>query len=167
MPIEQPAGDPPVLRPSQSPGHLIRRIQSVHGVLWADLVGPEVTGPQFAVLVSLAGRPGSDQQSVGRLASLDRSSTADVVARLVKAGWIVRTTHSDDGRRRALSLSRGARGELRRITPRVQRVQTQLLQGLPPDRAAELMRCLRLLAYQGLPLGDDTPFDREVKFHDS
>jgi DNA-binding MarR family transcriptional regulator len=115
------------------PGHLIRRSQTVHNALWAKLVPGDLTGPQYAVLSVLAAFPHSDQQQVVRLASLDKSSGADVVARLVRKAWIERERNRDDARRYLLSLTQAASIALSSITPQVRAVQDALL---APLRAA-------------------------------
>ena len=114
-------------------GYLIRRSLAVHNTLWGELVPGDLTGPQYAVLSALAAAPRSDQQEVARLASLDKSSAADVVARLVRKAWIARERNPDDARRHVLSLTPAASIALSSITPYVSAVQDSLLE---PVRAA-------------------------------
>jgi MarR family transcriptional regulator, lower aerobic nicotinate degradation pathway regulator len=151
------AGEPPVaahteeniLLLSNTPGHLIRRAQQVHTVAWGEQVGGAVTAPQCAVLSALRAHPnGLDQTAVAELASLDKSSMADIAARLVKRGWVVRTRDTADARRRLLRLGGDVGDELADLTPAVQRVQEQLLRPLPSNKArAEFIGELRTLAF--------------------
>ncbi|WP_409332930.1 MarR family winged helix-turn-helix transcriptional regulator [Trujillonella humicola] len=136
---------------ASTPGHLIRRAQRVHSALWSRLVGREPTGPQFAVLSSIAAQPGLDQTTVGALASLDKASTTDVVRRLVRHGWIIAEPDPADLRRRVLHLSRPARAALEALTERAAAVQSALLAPLDPGQAARLVRDLATLAYEGRP----------------
>src|SRR5438477_192430 len=81
------------------PGHLIRRAQQVHYWLWNAQVSGEVTSPQFAVLYALRAEKNIDQKTLGERVSLDRSTTAEVVARLKSRGLIQRFRDPRDGRR--------------------------------------------------------------------
>ncbi|NKQ52266.1 MarR family transcriptional regulator [Amycolatopsis sp. K13G38] len=94
----------------------------------------DLTGPQYAVLSTLAAFPDADQQRVARLASLDKSSAADVVARLVRKAWIQRERSQEDARRYTLSLTPAASIALSSITPQVSAVQDALLAPLPKTR---------------------------------
>ncbi len=47
------------------PGHLARRLQQAHHLLWTTMVSEETTSPQFAVLNTLVAEPGLDQRTVG------------------------------------------------------------------------------------------------------
>src|SRR5258708_19869885 len=72
------------------PGHLIRRAQQVHYWLWNAEVSADVTSPQFAVLYALRAGKNIDQKTLGERVSLDRSTTAEVVARLASRGLLQR-----------------------------------------------------------------------------
>lgn len=152
-PVEPPraASAGPTLELARTPGHLIRRAQRVHGVLWARFVGSEPTGPQFAVLSSIARQPGLDQTTVGILASLDKSSTVDIVRRLVRYGWITAAADPDDGRRKVLHLSRPARAALHALSERAAKVQEALLAPLSSEQRPAFVRDLATLAYEGQP----------------
>lgn len=152
-------GEPavPTLELARTPGHLIRRAQRVHNVIWSDVVGAEPTGPQFAVLSSVARRPGLDQKALGALSSLDKSTTTDVVRRLVRHGWLTRTLDEDDRRRSVLHLSPPARAALASLTEQADVVQTRLLEPLTPIRRSQLITDLAALAYEGDPPESPSP----------
>ena len=147
-------GDEPTvatLELARTPGHLIRRAQRVHNVLWLEHVGAEPTGPQFAVLSSVARRPGSDQKTLGLLASLDKSTTTDVVGRLSRHGWLVTAPDEDDRRRKVLHLSRPARAALHTLTRNAQGVQEALLAPIVQADRSWFLDSLSALAYEGDP----------------
>lgn len=141
----------PVLTLSATPGYLIRRTERVQGELWTAEVGAELTAPQYAVLVAVARGGDADQRQVGELASLDKSSTADIVARLERGGWLRRLRDPGDGRRRLLELTSPARVALDHVTPKVARVQDLLLEPLAADERDAFARQLARVAYQGAP----------------
>jgi MarR family transcriptional regulator, lower aerobic nicotinate degradation pathway regulator len=143
----------PVLPMARTPGYLIRRAQARHASIWGDVVGSELTGPQYAVLAALALQPGADQATIGRLASLDSSSTADIVGRLDRGGWLRRALPSGGGRRVSWHLSPAAADRLERITPRAEQVQAEFLGPLDPPEASCFTDDLALIAYRGAPPG--------------
>lgn len=131
-------------------GHLIRRAQQMHTSLWTQEFERELTSPQYALLSALT-IAATDQRSAGELASLDKSTAADVVARLERTGWLARERDPLDGRRYALSLTAPARTALRHITPRVSELQRRLLEPLSPDDRPWFVQALARVAYGGTP----------------
>lgn len=127
-------------------GHLLRRSQQAHNALWAEELGSDPTSPQYALLEALAAWPGSDQRSAGELASLDKSSTMDIVARLARKQWITRDRDPRDSRRDALTLTSAAVLALEQLRPRVRRVQDRLLAPLPREERAGLLADLAAVA---------------------
>lgn len=134
-----------------APGHLLRRAERVHTREWTGLVGSEPTSPQFALLSVVAWQPGIDQGTAGEIASLDSSTTADIVSRLVRKGWLYTQLDPTDRRRKHLHLERDSRTGLRSITRRAAKVQERLLKSLPPDEAGACLAQLGQLAYEGDP----------------
>ena len=89
---------------STHPGHLARRLQQAHHLLWNAMVSEEITSPQFAVLNALIAEPGLDQRGVGERVRLDRSTVADVVGRLTRRDLLDKVRDPQDGRRALLRL---------------------------------------------------------------
>ncbi|MFJ8924698.1 MarR family winged helix-turn-helix transcriptional regulator [Streptomyces sp. NPDC102415] len=95
---------------STHPGHLARRLQQAHHLLWNAMVSQEITSPQFAVLNALTAEPGLDQRTVGERVGLDRSTVAEVITRLLRRELLDKVRDPDDGRRFLLRLTdEGAR----------------------------------------------------------
>jgi DNA-binding MarR family transcriptional regulator len=128
---------------STHPGHLARRLQQAHTLLWGAMVSEETTSPQFAVLNALTEKPGMDQRTLSEQVRLDRSTIADLVARMVSRELVERVRDPTDGRRNVLKLTEeGARlhGKLVTRTARMNRVF------LAPLDAGEQEILLRLIA---------------------
>jgi DNA-binding MarR family transcriptional regulator len=119
-----------VVDQAHAPGYLLRRAQQAHTEAWTRTVA-RVTGPQYAVLVAVAGWPRLDQRRAGELASLDKATAAGIVGRLVAGGWLERIADPADGRRRLLDLTVRGRRDLPRITGDALPVQVHLLASLP------------------------------------
>lgn len=145
-----PVPDALTVEAGESAGYLVRRAQQRHTRLWTREFEREVTGPQFAVAVAIAMHPGLDQRALGRLASLDKSSTADIVARLQRGGWLDVANSAEDARRKALSLTPLARTALVEITRRAALVQTAVLEPLSDGDRGIFLRWLQLVAFAGV-----------------
>ncbi|MCX4689210.1 MarR family winged helix-turn-helix transcriptional regulator [Kitasatospora purpeofusca] len=133
-------------RLQQSPGHLIRVAQQVHTRLWSEHVGADLTAPQFAVLLVLALEPGADQRTVGERASLDKATMAEMVARLVRRGLVLRRRDPADGRRKLLALSQSGAQAVREATGGVVRVQRTLFEPLTSEEQLEIVRVMAKIA---------------------
>lgn len=153
----------PALPVDTTLGHLIRRAQQVHTAVWSATMGGDLTGPQYALLSAVSHRSGVSQRTAGQLASLDKSTTAGIVTRLQRSGWIRRDRDETDGRRNLLFLTPAAKAALREITERTQLVQDRLLEPLGPNLRRAFVKLLARVAYQGdVP---DPANDRDIDAH--
>ncbi|RVU28888.1 MarR family transcriptional regulator [Streptomyces antnestii] len=118
------------------PGHLARRLQQAHYLLWNTMVSEEITSPQFAVMNALVAEPGLDQRTVGERVGLDRSTIAEVISRLSRRGLIDKVRDPQDGRRSLLRLTdEGARVH-RKLSVRTARMNRIFLAPLSADEQA-------------------------------
>lgn len=136
----------------ESLGHLIRRAQRIHTAIWASRVYAGITSAQYAVLTVVAGYQQSSQGALGEIASLDKSTTADVVSRLTRNGWL--RLEVESGRARAHALTPPAEVALAVITDQARGVQAELLDPLPVADRDEIAGLLVRIAY---PDGDPVP----------
>ena len=127
------------------PGHLIRRVQQVHEWLWNAQVSAEVTSPQFAVLYALRAQQDIDQKTLGERVSLDRSTTAEVVKRLLRRGLVRSIRDQSDGRRNRLHLTPVGLRTVTRLTPKAERMNQILISVLNDCEQTELVRMLNLV----------------------
>jgi len=146
--------------PLRHTGHLLRRAQQLHLAVWLRDVCSETTSVQFAALTALDQRPRASQRELGRVLDLDRSTIADLVARMVRRRLIERERDEDDRRRNVLQLTAAGRDELARLRPRVEAIEPTVTGGLSPSERDELRRLLhRVLehaAAQGMLCPDPT-----------
>ncbi|MFD7433669.1 MarR family winged helix-turn-helix transcriptional regulator [Streptomyces sp. NPDC059861] len=127
---------------TNQPGHLARRLQQAHHLLWNAMVSEEITSPQFAVLNALADEPGLDQRTVGERVGLDRSTVAEVISRLDRRGLLDKDRDPHDGRRFLLRLTGDGARTHRKLAVRTARMNQVFL---APLSAAEQTRFLELL----------------------
>lgn len=117
---------------STHPGHLARRLQQAHYLLWNTMVSEEITSPQFAVLNALVAEPGLDQRTVGERVGLDRSTIAEVISRLGRRGLLDKVRDPQDGRRFLLRLTDEGLRTHRKLTVRTARMNQVFLAPSPP-----------------------------------
>ncbi|MEU7028167.1 MarR family winged helix-turn-helix transcriptional regulator [Streptomyces sp. SBR177] len=128
---------------STHPGHLARRLQQAHHLLWTTVVSEEITSPQFGVLNALVAEPGLDQRTVGERVGLDRSTIAEVVSRLIRRGLLDKVRDPEDGRRFLLRpTDEGARVH-RRLTVRTARMNQIFLAPLSAEEQTQFLSLLR------------------------
>ncbi|MFJ2114671.1 MULTISPECIES: MarR family winged helix-turn-helix transcriptional regulator [unclassified Streptomyces] len=125
------------------PGHLARRLQQAHHLLWNAMVSEEITSPQFAVLNALVAEPGLDQRTVGERVGLDRSTIAEVISRLDRRGLLGKTRDPQDGRRFLLRLTEDGARTHRRLTVRTARMNQVFLGPLSDEEQTVLFDLLR------------------------
>ena len=130
---------------STHPGHLARRLQQAHTLLWHALVSKETTSPQFAVLTAVAVSDDLDQRTVGETIGLDRSTTAEIVSRLSDRGLLQRVRDPADGRRNLLRLTPSGRALQRQTARRAIRMNEVLLAPLNAAEQEVLMELMRRL----------------------
>lgn len=155
---------------STHPGHLARRLQQAHYLLWNAMVSEEITSPQFAVLNVLVGEPGLDQRTVGQRVGLDRSTVAEVISRLDRRGLLDKVRDPQDGRRSLLRPTQEGVRVHRKLTVRTARMNQVLLAPLSAGEqtlfldliqrvadAAEGLRDPGGSTGQGVPTGRTAP----------
>ncbi|NIY65257.1 MarR family winged helix-turn-helix transcriptional regulator [Streptomyces malaysiensis] len=124
------------------PGHLARRFQQAHSLLWGAMVSEETTSPQFAVVNALMEQPEIDQRTLSEHVHLDRSTIADLVARLARRGLLERVRDPNDGRRNVLRLTdEGARVH-RKLVTRTARMNRVFLAPLDETERETLLRLI-------------------------
>ncbi|MEU8536967.1 MarR family winged helix-turn-helix transcriptional regulator [Streptomyces parvulus] len=128
------------------PGHLARRLQQAHHLLWNTMVSEETTSPQFAVLNALVAEPGLDQRTVGERVGLDRSTIAEVINRLDRRGLLGKVRDPRDGRRFLLRLTDEGLRAHRRLSMRAARMNQVFLAPLSADERTVFFDLLRRVA---------------------
>lgn len=125
------------------PGHLARRLQQAHHLLWTTMVSEEITSPQFGVLNALTAEPGLDQRAVGERVGLDRSTIAEVVTRLIRRDLLAKERDPADGRRFLLRLTDEGVRTHRKLVLRTARMNQVFLAPLTSEERALFLSLLR------------------------
>jgi DNA-binding MarR family transcriptional regulator len=124
------------------PGHLLRRALQAMNLIWSQEVSATITSPQFAALNALHAEPDLDQRTLGERISLDRSTMADVAARLTDRGLISSRRDTRDGRRKVLRLTPRGQRTLEELIPLTHAMTGRLVSALDEGERAELLELL-------------------------
>ncbi|MGW1026002.1 MarR family winged helix-turn-helix transcriptional regulator [Streptomyces sp. NPDC002577] len=128
------------------PGHLARRLQQAHYLLWNSMVSEEITSPQFAVMNALVAEPGLDQRTVGSRVGLDRSTIAEVISRLSRRGLLDKVRDPQDGRRYLLRLTEDGVRTHRKLTVRTARMNQVFLAPLSAEEQSVFFELIQRVA---------------------
>ena len=82
----------------------LRRASQAWTALWLDRV-PDLTNPQFAVLLLLGQRGPLDQSELSVLASVDGATLSVLLDRLLARGLVIKTVDPANRRRRIVELT--------------------------------------------------------------
>lgn len=131
---------------NKSPSHLLHRAQQIaanHSA--AALKAAGVTLRQFSVLAALSGNEGVSQSDLVNATGIDRSTLADMVARMEKAGLIKRAASKADARAKSVSLMAKGRKALEKAQPAVDAADAALFDAMPKTKQDALLSGLTKL----------------------
>lgn len=128
---------------NKSPYHLLRRAWQFAGDIYADEAGANgLTHRQFTVLLAVGQNEGASQTDLVGLTGIDRSTLADLVARLIKRGLLQRKRTKEDARANSIRLSAAGKRALKSAQPAALTVDQKLLKAVPMDQRKQFMSAL-------------------------
>jgi DNA-binding MarR family transcriptional regulator len=138
-------------RLSQSPSHLLRRAQQLAADIFTR-AGMEdaVTLRQTIVLAAIAESEGRSQAELVHATGVDRSTLAEMMARMEKRGLIERLTARLDMRAKAVRLTPMGRERLASALPAIEQADAALMQFLPRARRKGFADTLAALTSAGV-----------------
>jgi MarR family transcriptional regulator, temperature-dependent positive regulator of motility len=139
-------GDGPLER---SPSHLLHRALQLALDLYAAEFGTGgVTQRQYAVLCAASAKAGATQTELVRATGIDRSTLADMVARMIAKGYLARERSTTDARANAVHLTPLGEETLAASQPKMAAVDAKLLKQISGGgRRDTFMTLLRELAH--------------------
>ena len=136
-----------LFRLSRSPSHLLRRAEQFAAELFArSELHDGVTLRQTVLLAAIAEAEGASQSDLVRTTGVDRSTLAEMMARMEKKGLIARAAADDDGRAKSVRLTNEGRRRLDAVLPAIREVDRNLLAALPASRRTPFQAILAELA---------------------
>ena len=131
----------------KSPGHLLRRAQQYAHDLYSKEVGNSGPTPrQFEVLHVVAENAGLSQTDLVRHTGIDRSTLADMIARMMNKGLLSRKRTKEDARANAVSITATGRRMLKAAESKVNKSDNAVLAVLPKTQQSAFMKALTAYA---------------------
>jgi DNA-binding MarR family transcriptional regulator len=116
----------------RSPSHLLHRALQLALDIYAEETGPDaLTQRQYAVLAAVAAHEGLTQTDLVHATGIDRSTLADLVARMIGKSLIARERSAADARANTVRLTDTGRAALAATGPRVAAADARILKLLP------------------------------------
>src|SRR5207237_6067078 len=128
---------------SQAPSHLLRRcVQYANDLFSRESSATDLTKQQFTVLAAVEQNEGISQTDLVALTGIDRSTLAEMIRRMIDKGLLDRERTETDQRANAVRIAAAGKNALRGARSASERVERQLLAGLP---AADRPGCVKML----------------------
>jgi len=138
---------------SQSVTHLLHRVLQLALDFHAEASGPTgLTQRQYTVLAAAGAADGVSQSDLVRATGIDRSTLADLVARMIAKGLLERERSTTDARANTVRLSASGHAALAEGGKPASKSDSRLLELLPPKKRESFVKTLAALASQA-----DTP----------
>ncbi len=140
--------------------HLLHRAQQAADEAFAAAFADTgLTPRQLAVLVIVGEREGTNQVGLVDATGIDRSTTADLVRRLMRKGLLARRRARHDARSNVLRLTDEGRTLLESFRTRAAEVDQMLLGVLPEGARGSFVDALSRIATMA-PTGNSAGMDR-------
>lgn len=134
----------------RSPSHLLHRTLQLALDIYADEFGAGgVTQRQYAVLAAVESQEGLTQTDLVRITGIDRSTLADMAARMIAKGLLERQRSETDARANAVSLTEAGRLALAEAQPKMAAADARLLKLVSSGKRETLVGLLRDLVKAG------------------
>jgi DNA-binding MarR family transcriptional regulator len=138
--------------------HLLHRSLQLALDMHAEAGPAELTQRQYTVLAAAAVVDGQTQNDLVRATGIDRSTLADLVARMLAKGLLERQRSTTDARANTVRLSDAGRSALSASTGPAAAADEKLLSYLPAKKRDGFLKALGILANAA-----DSPSDAEAK----
>lgn len=131
----------------RSPYHLLKRAAQYAADIYMGEVGASgLTQRQFTVLLAVDQNEGVSQTALVKLTGIDRSTLADLVARLVAQGYVQRRRDKEDGRANTVRITAAGKKALKMAQPGAEEVDKQILTAVAPAHRKVFVEALASLA---------------------
>jgi MarR family transcriptional regulator, temperature-dependent positive regulator of motility len=132
---------------SRSFSHLLKRAvqYSVHTYM-VEVGKSGLTHRQYTVLMAADANDGESQTELVKMTGIDRSTLADLVARLMSQGYLQRRRSKEDARTNSVKLTPAGKKILRTAQSGAENVDKQLLSLMPSSERKTVLECLTVLS---------------------
>lgn len=134
---------------ARSFSHLLKRAVQYSVHLYMDEVGKSgLTHRQFTVLSAVDSNDGKSQTELVKITGIDRSTLADLVARLMAQGYLQRRRTKEDARTNAIRLTPVGKKILKSAQAGAEEIDKRMLADFPAGERRSLMDCLGQMAME-------------------
>jgi len=134
----------------RSPSHLLHRALQLALDIYGEEVGPgALTQRQYAVLAAVAADEGLTQTDLVRATGIDRSTLADMIARMIDKGYLGRERSITDARAKTVRLTEMGREALDDDLPKVAGADARILGYLTAGKRDAFITALSALSKAG------------------
>jgi DNA-binding MarR family transcriptional regulator len=141
------AAEPSEFKLAESPALLLHRALQLANERFAVLVGEDgLSLRQFAVLAAANDNPGLSQSDLVRATSIDRSTLADMIARMEKRGLLTREASTQDARANAIRLTPEGDAMLQWACQHAKAADAAIMDSMPRPKRKPFHATLILLA---------------------
>jgi DNA-binding MarR family transcriptional regulator len=151
MPPAKPAPEPhapgtTISELARRPGFLIRRMHQIHLALFAEECAAfDITPVQYSIMTVAHEQPMLDQSRLCHEVGVDRTTLANVVARLETKGYLGRTENDRDKRVKLISITPAGAALLKKVRKHAERAHERTIAALPPQERELLVDLLMRL----------------------
>ena len=146
--VAAPAGAAGAL--DDSPSHLLHRALQVSLDIYAAEFGDDpLPQRQYAVLAAVEAQEGLTQTDLVRATGIDRSTLADMAARMIAKGLLARERSTADARANAVRLTEAGRAALTAAKPRMAAADARVLGLIGGSKREAFVAQLRQLVQAG------------------
>ena len=149
---------------ARSFSHLLKRAVQYSVHLYMDEVGKSgLTHRQFTVLSAVDSNDGKSQTELVKVTGIDRSTLADLVARLMAQGYLQRRRTKEDARTNAIRLTPIGKKTLKAAQAGAEEIDKQMLGYFNATDRRTLMECLGALATEMDKVDEAVPMEEPAK----
>jgi DNA-binding MarR family transcriptional regulator len=136
-----------VLKLDRGLGFLVRILETRMAAQFDQLTSQnDITPRQFGVLLTLYQQSSLTLTKLASHIRVDRSTLGEMINRMAERSLVRKRSNGSDRRSAKVSLAPAGKAALLRIVTGAARLQTVLLEPLPPEDRAHFMMCMKLVA---------------------
>jgi MarR family transcriptional regulator, temperature-dependent positive regulator of motility len=149
---------------SRSFSHLLKRAvqYSVHAYM-EDAGKSGLTHRQYTVLMAADANDGKSQTELVKVTGIDRSTLADLVARLMSQGYLQRRRSKEDARTNSVRLTPAGKKVLKSAQGGAEDIDKKLLALVPSSDRKAVLDALSVLAAEMDKIDNEQPEKANVK----
>jgi len=133
-----------------SPSHLLHRALQVSLDIYAETFGDsDLTQRQYAVLSAVEAQEGLTQTDLVRATGIDRSTLADMAARMIAKGLLARERSQADARANAVRLTEAGVAVLAEARPKMAQADERLMRLVSGGKRETFLAQLRHMVAAG------------------